>query len=64
MAKFAQVERPPLSHALECAPAGVMLPITLEPKGGSPTGKATGPIVMGATQLRHRRALARLGPLP
>ena len=33
-----------LSHALEYTPAGLTLAITLEPKGGSPTGKATGPI--------------------
>ena len=34
-----------LSHGLEYAPQGLTLAVTLEPKGGSPTGVATGPIV-------------------
>jgi anti-sigma-K factor RskA len=34
-----------LSRGLDYAPASLTLAITLEPKGGSPTGKATGPIV-------------------
>lgn len=34
-----------LSRKLEQVPAGLTLAISLEPKGGSPTGVATGPIV-------------------
>ena len=34
-----------LSRGLEYAPQGLTLAVTLEPKGGSPTGVATGPIV-------------------
>jgi len=34
-----------LSRGLEYAPEGLTLAISLEPKGGSPTGVATGPIV-------------------
>lgn len=34
-----------LSRTLAQAPAGLLLAISLEPKGGSPTGVATGPIV-------------------
>lgn len=34
-----------LSRGLQATPADLTLAITLEPKGGSPTGKPTGPIV-------------------
>ncbi|MCB1490023.1 MAG: anti-sigma factor [Bauldia sp.] len=34
-----------LSRALDHAPEGLTLAISLEPKGGSPTGVATGPVV-------------------
>ncbi|HMN85209.1 MAG TPA: anti-sigma factor [Bauldia sp.] len=38
-----------ISKALRYAPQGLTLAVSLEPKGGSPTGKATGPIVFVGT---------------
>jgi anti-sigma-K factor RskA len=39
------IEEASFSHDLSQAPDNLVLAISLEPKGGSPTGVATGPIV-------------------
>jgi len=38
-----------LSIPVEALPAGTTLAITLEPRGGAPTGVATGPVLVAAT---------------
>jgi anti-sigma-K factor RskA len=43
------IEQASLSRALEHSPSGLTLAISLEPKGGSPTGVATGPIVFSGS---------------
>jgi anti-sigma-K factor RskA len=43
------IEQASLSRVLEHSPSGLTLAISLEPKGGSPTGVATGPIVFSGS---------------
>ncbi len=43
------VENASLSRPLPVAPKGLTLAISLEPKGGSPTGAPTGPVVFSGT---------------